>query len=429
MKKNHKIVNAGPGSKWLLVTLLAIGITACGGDSDSNPQTSEDSAAAVIELPPAPESKASEALQNLLSTVSEVQQKFVTPQMAVNDTYTAGEANRSIAHLMHTGMQFWLEANPARPEFKQYVTTNRKLLGDNPDSIYYFAAINDDQDYVIRGNIGAAVFTSFTIESGSQNGHAASGSISALGDHDMDIAPDGRYEILVSRKKPKTGNWLKLDEGAGQITTRHYHEAILSVASDPNFKMDISIEAIDPPPLEPYGGDQEVANKLNHVANFVVDHATMSMTPTSPELAKAFGWIGLEPNVIAKPGQWIGSADKQAYGNTHAYYSSSPYQLEDDEALVIEGRFPEGRFANVVLWNRYMQSYDTVNRQVSLNRQQINYEDDGSFKIVVAHENPGVPNWLDTEGRNSGQMYWRWVFPRTNPETPVATVVKLKSLK
>ncbi len=420
------LINAVPGLGLLAVLLL--GLAACSDDQQAAAIADKDGAAAAP-LPPAPESKASAALQHLMATVEETQAKFVTPQMGVTDAYTAGEANRLIAHMLHTGLNFWMEANPSRPVFKQYVDTTRKLLGDNPDSVYYFAAINDDDTYIIRGNIGAAVFTSFTVEGGTQQGRAASRSISALGDYDMDIAPDGSYEIIVSKRKPKSGNWLRLEKGAGQITTRHYHEARLSVASDPAFQMDISIEVVDPEPLPPYAGDEQVAQNLTAVANFIAGHAPMGMVPTSPEMAKTFGWISLEPNVIAKPGQWIGSADEQAYGNTHAFYSMGPYRLAEDEALVIEGRFPEGRFANVVLWNRYMQSYDFANRQISLNRNQITYEEDGSFKIIVAHKDPGLPNWLDTEGRETGKMYWRWVFPRSEPEAPVGKVVKFRSLK
>ncbi|MFK8018555.1 MAG: DUF1214 domain-containing protein [Pseudomonadales bacterium] len=431
--KHYSVNVFQSGRRLRTAALLAMGflglfgLAAC-GNSDSKIESSAAADQAEVVLPPAPDSEASAALQHLMKTVADTQEKFVSPQMGVTDTYTAGEANRLIAHMLHTGLEFWLEANPSRPEFKRYVTTNRKLLGDNPDSIYYFAAIDDDQTYIVRGNIGAAVFTSFTVEGGSQNGNAATSSISALGDHDMVIAPDGSYEITVSRKKPKSGNWLKLEEGAGQITTRHYHETRLSIAADRSVEMDISIEAIDPKPLKPYGGDAEVAAKLHQVANFIAGHAPMGMTPTSPAMAEAFGWISLEPNVIAKPGQFI-SAGKQAYANTHAYYSSGPYQLADDEALVIEGRFPAARFANVVLWNRYMQSNDFTQRQVSLNRQQISYEEDGSFRLVVAHKDPGIPNWLDTEGRTTGQIYWRWVFPQTDPEAPVAKVVKFKSLK
>ncbi len=416
------------GLSLALLLALLLSVAACSGDDDHREAAEQATQNEAEPLPEPPDSQASVALQNLLQTIEDTQQKFVTPQMGVTDAYTAGEANRLIAHILHTGLQFWLEANPSRPQFKQYVTTNRKLLGDNPDSIYYFAAINDDQTYVIRGNIGAAVFTSFTVEAGSQEGNAAHRSVSSISDNEMNIDAAGNYEITVSRRKPKTGDWLKLEEGASQITTRHYHESKLSIAADPTAQMDISISVIDPEPLEPYGGDELVAARLNHVANFIKGHAPMAMTPTTPELAKKFGWITLEPNTIAQPAQWISSKDENAYGNTHAYYSYGPYQLDENQALVIEGRFPAARFANLVLWNRYMQSYDFANRQISLNRNQITYEEDGSFRIIVAHQDPGLPNWLDTEGREKGQIYWRWVFPQTEPEAPTARVVDFDEL-
>ena len=154
----------------------------------------------------------------------------------------------------------------------------------------------------------------------------------------------------------------------------------------------------------------------------------MSMRKTTPELAKQLGWVSIEPNRFTRPGQWASASGDTAYGNTHAYYASAPYELASDEALVIKGRIPECRFANVVLWNKYMQSLDFTNRQISLNRNQIEYEENGSFRIVVAPSDPGVPNWLDTEGRSSGQIYWRYVHPVENPERVKSKVVKLSSL-
>ncbi len=76
-----------------------------------------------------------------------------------------------------------------------------------------------------------------------------------------------------------------------------------------------------------------------------------------------------------------------------------------------------------------MQSYDFANRRISYNRQQVDYEDDGSFRLVVAHQDPGVPNWLDTEGRPSGQLYWRYVLPVESPKAVKSKVVKLARLK
>jgi hypothetical protein len=76
-----------------------------------------------------------------------------------------------------------------------------------------------------------------------------------------------------------------------------------------------------------------------------------------------------------------------------------------------------------------MQTYDYLNRQVSLNRKQTHLEPDGSFRMVIAHQDPGVPNWLDTEGRPFGLVFWRFMLPEGEIETPQAKLVPLAELK
>ena len=106
--------------------------------------------------------------------------------------------------------------------------------------------------------------------------------------------------------------------------------------------------------------------------------------------------------------------------------------LTPGQALVIEGRWPEDcRSANVCLWNRHMQTLDYLNRQVTLNRRQTRLEPDGSYRIVVAHEDPGLPNlpnWLDTEGRGFGLVFFRFMLPEGDIETPRAQLVSVDAL-
>jgi hypothetical protein len=111
-----------------------------------------------------------------------------------------------------------------------------------------------------------------------------------------------------------------------------------------------------------------------------------------------------------------------------AAYSMAPYLLGPDDALVMTGRWPTCRFANVSLWNRHMQTYDFANRQVSRNRTQTKLERDGSFKMILAHRDPGLPNWIDTEGRPFGLVFWRFMLPEGEIETPRAEVVPFAKL-
>ncbi|MBY0400499.1 DUF1214 domain-containing protein, partial [Myxococcota bacterium] len=181
------------------------------------------------------------AMQAILDAIREVETKILTPKNGFTDPAELAEAERTIGHILHTGLEFWLEADLDRPVFKPYVTPTRKLLGCNPDSLYYFAAIRPEKTYRITGSVGAATFTSFTVEDGSAEGHAAKGSSSALGDDEMTIHSDGSYEIIASQTKPASGNWLKLGPNSSQITTRHYHESRQSVATIPGRVIPISI--------------------------------------------------------------------------------------------------------------------------------------------------------------------------------------------
>jgi len=42
-------------------------------------------------------------------------------------------------------------------------------------------------------------------------------------------------------------------------------------------------------------------------------------------------------------------------------------------------------------------------RRVTVNKHN------GSLKIIVAHEEPGRPNWIETAGHQQGTMCFRWI--------------------
>ena len=107
----------------------------------------------------------------------------------------------------------------------------------------------------------------------------------------------------------------------------------------------------------------------------------------------------------------------------------APYLLAPDEALVMTGRWPECAFANVSLWNRYLQTYEYVYRPGGRNRANTTLEADGTYRIVIAHEDPGVPNWIDTAGAAFGLVFWRFFLPEGPVETPQSSVVKVAELR
>ena len=365
------------------------------------------------------------AMQELLRTLDQLQGEFLSEKFRIVSPGDIAEGQRLVLHLLNSGLNFWLEADPARPVFTSYVAPARKLLGDNPDALYYFAPIRGDGRYRIRGNLAGATFTSFTIEGGSGDGNAAARSTAALDDNSLQADAEGNYEIIVSADKPAAGNWLPLEPGAGQITTRHYFESRNCIVNQTAFEVPVSIEALDPPPISPAPDDAEIARRIDNVSRYVRAMMTMTLAGAASGQARP-AWFSVIPNTFSAPGQWL---SETGYGNLHAHYAAAPFVLMPDEALLIEGSLPQCRFANLVLWNRYMQTFDSARRQVSLNRAQMKLGKDGRYRIVLAHRDPGLPNWLDTEGRSSGLMYWRFLLASTDVPTPAARVVKFADLK
>jgi hypothetical protein len=92
---------------------------------------------------------------------------------------------------------------------------------------------------------------------------------------------------------------------------------------------------------------------------------------------------------------------------------------------VIEGRSPKSAFWNACLWNQFLHTYNYDYERVTINGGQVSYEPDGSWRIVVAHRDPGHPNWVSTAGHPRGRIWFRWFYPAETPKRPTTRVVKI----
>jgi hypothetical protein len=365
------------------------------------------------------QSESAKALAELTEAIAGFEQRFVDQFKLRTETEYA-EARRAVLHHLQHGIEAWLESDPARPVFKRFVTPEKKMLGDNPDAVYFTTAIDPTHSYRIRGNLADATYTSFTVELGSQDGNNASGLGATLNDTEFSADADGNY-VLVASPEPQEGNWLRLDPGAGSVTTRHYYERELSIARDRLHHVPIMIERVDDPGPSAPPSDASIAAGIRRVTNFM----TGTLNPTDPSRSPA--WVSFVPNQFSN--KQTGNNVEVGFAAIDNAYQMAPFVVKPDEALVISGRFPDCRFANLVLWNRHIQTFDYTHRNTSINRKQTKLEADGSFRVVVAQNDPGVPNWLDTEGHVSGMMFWR--FQLADEEIPPleTELVKLASLK
>jgi hypothetical protein len=366
-----------------------------------------------------PETQSRQAWRELLALLAETEARYLGPEWNISQPLDVSDGHRLLLHLMAGGLEMWLEADPERPRFVRIVSPLRKFLGDNPDAVYFSAPVRGDRSYRIRGNLAGATYTSLTIEGGNLEGRYPNRVVSALNDTQFGAAADGSYEVIASAK-PQERNWLKLEPDAGTVTTRHYFETKSSAAADPSLVIPLTIEPLEDPGPAPSPTDASIAASIRRVANYVRG-TTLDQPPRKPEQLPA--WVSTVPNQFKKPEKWL--AEEGGFGAVDNAYAMAPYVVMPDQALVIEGSFPKCRFANVVLWNRFLQSYDYVSRRISLNRKQVTLDAAGRFRMVLAHRDPGVPNWLDASGRVAGTIYWRFMLPESDPETPQAKLVAL----
>jgi hypothetical protein len=355
------------------------------------------------------------AFHELLDCLREIDDRWLGPEWNLSTGADVAEGFRNLMHLLQGALVGHFEDDPAHPRFRRIVTPTRKFMGDNADAIYYDAPVDAAHVYRIRGRMDGAVYVSMTVEAGAQEGRFASNTAGVLNDGQFDVSPDGRFEVWLGGPA-RARNWMALAPGAARITTRHYFEEERSAAADPARHLGLEIEVV--PPLPPAGplDDAGVAAGMRRVANFLRGR-TLEQPPMAARQQPPF--VSIVPNQFpapVKPGDF-------AFAAADAAYSMAPYLLGPEQALVIDARWPRCRCANVSLWNRHMQTFDYANRPVSRNRKQTQLRPDGSFRMVLAHRDPGVPNWIDTEGRPFGLVFWRFMLPEGPIEQPRAEVV------
>ncbi len=360
------------------------------------------------------------AFHELIELLGEVDDRFLGDEWHVGDD-DAPHGYRLVMHVLQSALYTHFEGDPERPSWNRIVSPTRKFTGDNADAVYFEAPIRGDRAYRITGNLAGAVYTSFTIEADAEDGKYASRTAGIFNDGDLDVDADGNYELILGGPE-QPGNWMALPPDAGRISSRHYFERPAPAAADQSLHIPLTIDPVDDPgPAEPWS-DASAAAAISRVINHLRGKTIDGPTPGhhTPD------WVGKVANVLP-PAEPPGN---MAFAAIDAAYTMTTFQLEPDEALVMTGRWPDCRFGNVCIWNRFGQTLDYRHRSVSLNRANTELEADGSFRMVLAHRDPGAAlgpagNWLDTEGLSHGTIFWRFFLPEGDI-TPIGTeVVKL----
>jgi hypothetical protein len=374
---------------------------------------------------PADATKTEQALRSLVETLNEYGQSYLYQGPVAPSDRDIAEGHRYLLHLLTAGTELFVEGNPSHPEMAQIVSPTRKLMGDNADAYYFHASIAAEGQYRVHGESTGEIYLSLTVHSGDEPGGWATGVVGALNNQQFDTDGEGHWEVQLGQAVSGR-NTIRTTTDTVSVISRHYYLNKTYAAADAHLHPRIFIERLDavPPPAPPT--DEAMALRIHALEQFIransIDRPLMNPL-TTPE------WFSLIPNTLGKPTVWTAEEGGGGWGAVDNAYAAGMFRFGPDEALVIKGRMPECIFSSVLLWNKYLQSFDYRYRQVSLNKAQIEQADDGSFTIVVAHRDPGVANWLDTEGRESGIVYWRFMLPEGEIAPLETSVVALADLQ
>lgn len=350
--------------------------------------------------------------------------------------------------------------DPDFPYFRRAISPFDKSTIDNADAMYLDARIDGTQTYRIHGRArdhrhwsGGAPAESGSIAPqyvileamGSYPGDSGQLSelfgserfvTSSLDTSSLQVDDDGRFEIRLGPERPEghDGNFMlttrgSLADGDLQVSEHVilrvlFHDWAREVPLDVHIAK-IGNEGLAPAPVDPESVAKALAQTGTLVENqmkfwnefydvLLESHGDRNGDGETFMPRNGFN----EPNVASMA---------TGGGQSTNVYAGGVFELDPDEALVIEVQTPVApAFSGFHLANFWGESLDYANRVTSLNITQAHIDDDGRARYVVAHTDPGVPNWLDTTGLREGFQTIRWSYTGQPPEElPTITATKV----
>ena len=325
------------------------------------------------------------------------------------DPFSQAEGYRYLTRLTRAGLMAFVEyADPNAPVLHRVADEVTKLGADSPDNYYQTAALDGNFDYLIRGKRNTVTYLGF----GTQVGHYGqgggmppSGYIEA---DEIEMDADGNFELTLS-STPHEKNWLPMKPDTGTLIVRQtFSNRQVEIPAD------LTISRIN--------CDDAERSPSNLTAKRLDDGLRSASTLVAGASLLFAKWV----NDFQKHSNQLPMFDpdrsNNAGGDPNIIYYHSHWKLAEDEVLVIEVTPPECEFWNFQLSNYWMESLDYRFHNIHTNNHLAHYESDGSVRIIVAHQNPHRPNWLNTTGHTSGTMCFRWVRAEDHPQPQTRTI-------
>ena len=309
------------------------------------------------------------------------------------DAFDQAEGVRYLSRLTQAGLEAFVEFNdPAFPILRRMVHETIKMGADNPDNYYFNAQIDGrNYEYRITGKRNSVHYFGLFTQNGDYGSTGGLAPCGQLDHNEIEYEPDGSFEVILSKER-KGKNWLKIEEESGLVIVRQtFFNRFEEVAAEFHIKNLDGRQA--PDPITPAMVDEGL-----RMAGMFVGGASLIFARWANGFQKHTNKLPLfDP-----------STSNAAGGDPNIIYYHSHWKLDPGQALVIEVKPPACDSWNFQLNNYWMESLDYRYFNICINKATATYESDGRVKVIVAHTDPGLPNWINTCGHYQGTMCWRW---------------------
>jgi len=310
------------------------------------------------------------------------------------------EGARYLLRFLAAGIRLCVEHDDTEaPAFCHSIEDRMSWGLDNPDCNYSYTRLAGDGTYRVSGTRGSARHLELQVNTGhfGDGDFAGWRAVSALTGDDLQCAPDGSFEVVLSARE-HPGPWMRLDDGASFLVVRQYF-----ADWERERPADLAIERLDRPlPARP------------------LDAATLAARLALLEQWLEVGarcWDSISRGLLAGPPGPVTPflPPAEASGLKGQAYGMGPWRCEPDEAVILHLDPPACRMWGVSLCDRFWQSIDFGDRQSSLNSHQAVPDADGGVTFVISHDDPGLANWLDPGGHREGTLAVRYLLAETVP--------------
>lgn len=315
------------------------------------------------------------------------------------------DAFRFLTQNLGQAFDLSLETRDTRyPLLHAFCTPTCKLGGDAADFTYRQAWIDGNHTYRITGNTGTARFLNFTVQgprpatqpnTGWPSLHEPFGDIpeANLFKHQIDTNADGGFELFIGGEK-RDKNWLPTTPGTRKLFIRQGFDSWDETPAQ------LSIERVGMEAPRPLPTPATMIDAMGWAGNFLA-----GMMKDWPDHPYQFSGGIVDPAYINQfpPDRSANSTDDAKRGRLAAHMC---WQLAADEALIIEFDAHNG-FWMVSLGGAFMNSMDYLYRPVSFTPTRTHVDSDNKVRLILAHEDPGYHNWLDTQYFAAGNLTYR----------------------